>query len=127
VLTSAGDGRISAASRQDFADAAAAVLTGEGHDGASYELGGDTAFTMRELADTFATVLGRPIELHNLSGEEHRAALLGAGLDEPTAGFLVLLDRNTADGELVTDTTDLSRLIGRPTTPVAETIATWHA
>jgi NAD(P)H dehydrogenase (quinone) len=127
VVTSAGDGRISAASRQDFADAAAAVLTGEGHDGASYELGGDTAFTMRELADTFAAVLGRPIELHNLSGEEHRAALLGAGLDEGTAGFLVLLDRNTADGELVTDTADLSRLIGRPTTPVAETIATWHA
>jgi len=127
VITSAGDGRISAATRQDFAEAAAAVLTGDGHDGATYELGGDTAFTMRELADTFTAVLGRPIELHNLSGEEHRAALLGAGLDEATAGFLVLLDRNTADGELVTDTADLSRLIGRPTTPVAETIATWHA
>ncbi len=127
VLTSAGDGRISAASRQDFAEAAAAVLTGESHDGAVYELGGDTAFTMRELADTFAAALGRPVELQNLTSEQHRAALLDAGLDEPTAGFLVLLDRNTADGELATDTADLSRLIGRPTTPVAETVATWHA
>ena len=127
VITSAGDGRISAATRQDFAEAAAAVLTGDGHDGATYELGGDTAFTMRELADTFATVLDRPIELHNLSGEEHRAALLGAGLDQGTADFLVLLDRNTADGELATDTADLSRLIGHPTTPVAETVATWQA
>jgi NAD(P)H dehydrogenase (quinone) len=127
VITSASDGRISAATRQDFAEAAAAVLTGDGHDGATYELGGDTAFTMRELADTFATVLDRPIELHNLSGEEHRAALLGAGLDQGTADFLVLLDRNTADGELATDTADLSRLIGHPTTPVAETVATWQA
>ncbi len=127
VITSAGDGRISAATRQDFAEAAAAVLTGQGPDGATYELGGDTAFTMRELADTFTTVLDRPIELHNLSGEQHRAALLRAGLDQGTADFLVLLDRNTADGELATDTTDLSRLIGHPTTPVAETIATWHA
>jgi NAD(P)H dehydrogenase (quinone) len=127
VLTSAGDGRISAATRQNFAEAAAAVLTGNGHDGAIYELGGDTAFTMRELADTFAAALGRPIELQNLTSDQHRDALLEAGLDEPTAGFLVLLDRNTADGELVTDTTDLSRLIGRPTTPVAEIVTTWHA
>jgi NAD(P)H dehydrogenase (quinone) len=127
VTTSAGEGRISAASRQDFAEAAAAVIAGQGHDGAIYELGGDTAFTMRELADTFAAVLGRPIELQNLTSDQHRAVLLEVGLDEPTAGFLVLLDRNTADGELVTDTADLSRLIGRPTTPVAETVATWRA
>jgi NAD(P)H dehydrogenase (quinone) len=127
VVTSAGDGRISSASRKDFAEAATAVLTGEGHDGATYELGGDTAFTMRELADTFATVLGRPIELRNLTSEEHRSALLGAGLDEFTIGFLVGLDRNTADGELFTDTNDLSRLIGHPTTPIAETVASLHA
>jgi NAD(P)H dehydrogenase (quinone) len=127
VLTSAGDGRISSASRQDFAEAATAVLTGEGHDGATYELGGDTAFTMRELTDAFAATLGRPIELTNLTSDEHRAALLGAGLDDLTAGFLVALDRNTADGELFTDTGDLSRLIGRPTTPIAQTVAAWHA
>ena len=127
VITSAGDGRISSAARADFAEAAAAVLTGEGHDGAIYELAGDTAFTMRELADTFSAVLGRPVTLQNLTSEDHRSALLGAGLDEPTAGFLVLLDRNTADGELYTDTKDLSRLIGRPSTPIAETVASWRA
>jgi NAD(P)H dehydrogenase (quinone) len=127
VITSAGDGRVSSAARQDFAEAAAAVLTGEGHDGATYELAGDAAFTMRELAATFTAVLGRPVTLQNLTSEDHRSALLGAGLDEPTAGFLVLLDRNTADGELSTDTKDLSRLIGRPTTPIAETAASWNA
>ena len=127
VITSAGDGRISSAARQDFAEAAAAVLTGEGHDGTTYELAGDTAFTMRELADTFTAVLGRPITLQNLTSEDHRSALLSAGLEEPTAGFLVLLDRNTADGELRTDTKDLSRLIGHATTPIAETAASWKA
>ena len=127
VLTSAGEGRISSASRKDFAEAATAVLTSQGHDGVIYELGGDTGFTMRELTDTFATVLGRPIELQNLSGEQHQAALTSAGLDELTTGFLVGLDRNTADGELFTDAKDLSRLIGRPTTPIAETVASWNA
>jgi len=127
LVTSAGDGRISGASRQDFAAAAAAVLTGEGHDGATYELGGDTAFTMRDLADTFAAVLGRPVELRNLTGAEHRAVLADAGLDDSTAGFLVELDRNTAAGELFTDTADLSRLIGRPTTPMARSAASWSA
>ncbi len=127
VLTSAGEGRVSSASRKDFAEAAAAVLTSQEHDGTVYELGGDTGFTMRELTDTFATVLGRPIELRNLSGQQHQAAHASAGLDDLTTGFLVGLDRNTADGELFTDAKDLSRLIGRPTTPIAETVASWNA
>jgi NAD(P)H dehydrogenase (quinone) len=127
VISSAGDGRVSSATRADFAEAAAAVLTGDGHDGAVYELAGDTAFTMRELADTFAAVLGRPVELQDLTSEEHHAVLVGAGLDDSTAGFLVALDRHTAEGELHAETGDLSRLIGRPTTPISETVAVWNA
>ena len=127
VVTSAGDGRVSSASREDFAEAAAAVLTGEGHDGVTYELAGDTAFTMRDLADIFTTVLDRPIELQNLTSEEHRAVLTRAGLDDLIVDFLVTLDCSTADGDLFDQTGDLSRLISRPTTPMAESVDSWNA
>jgi NAD(P)H dehydrogenase (quinone) len=127
VVTSAGDGRVSSASREDFAEAATAALTGEGHDGVTYELAGDTAFTMRDLAEIFTTVLDRPIELQNLTTVEHRAVLTRAGLDDHIVEFLVTLDRNTADGDLFARTGDLSSLIGRPTTPIAESVASWNA
>ncbi|WP_435811422.1 NAD(P)H-binding protein, partial [Streptomyces halstedii] len=50
VVTNAGEGRIASASRADFAAAASAVLTGEGHLGQAYELSGDTAWSLAEYA-----------------------------------------------------------------------------
>ena len=125
VITSATEGRISSAARRDYADAAAAVLIGAGHEGAVYELGGDTAWTMQELADTFGDVLDRPIELQVVSPEQHRQILTDAGL----TGFMIelplALDRDTTAGNVYVDTHDLSRLIGRPTTPIAQTVRSW--
>ncbi len=127
VVTSAGDGRISSASRADLAEAAAVVLSTEGHVGAVYELGGDEALTVADHAAVFAEVLGKPVAVNNVSTEEHVATLKGFGLDEGTAGFVAALDKNTADGELVVDSGDLSRLIGRPTQPFAEAVRSWSA
>jgi NAD(P)H dehydrogenase (quinone) len=125
VASSAGDGRVASAPRSDFADAAAVVLASEGHDNAVYELSGDVAWSFDELAATFADVLGREVTHQRLTPDEHRALLVSFGLDEGTAGFVVALDQNIADGLLAVTTGDLARLIGRPTEPLAETVRRW--
>jgi NAD(P)H dehydrogenase (quinone) len=126
VLTSAGEGRVSSATRADYAEAAAVVLSTGGHENAIYELGGDKPWTMGDLASTFADVIGRPVELQAVTAAEQRSILTQAGLDEPTADFVVGLDRSTAADDLLVTTGDLSRLIGRPTTPIQDTVRTWR-
>lgn len=123
ILGSAGDGRISAATRADYAAAAAAVLTGEGHENAVYELGGDDAFTMAALAAEISAQSGTEVIYRDLPVEEYRQVLVGAGLPEAAAAVYADADASVARGALYTDSGDLSRLIGRPTTPLAETIA----
>ncbi|WP_051400239.1 Rossmann-fold NAD(P)-binding domain-containing protein [Haloechinothrix halophila] len=75
VFGSAGDGRVSAASRADYAAAAAAVLTGDGHAGKVYELGGDQAFTLSELAAEVSRVAGKNVEYRDLPVDEYARAL----------------------------------------------------
>jgi len=125
VVASAGDASVASASRDDYAEAAAVVLTTEGHEGAVYELSGDEAWAYDDLAAAFGEALGREVAYRPVTPEEHREILLGVGLDEGTAGFVVALDQNTAEGLLAVRTGDLSRLIGRPTTPMPVTVASW--
>jgi NAD(P)H dehydrogenase (quinone) len=125
VIASAGQGRVASAPIADFARAAAVAVSSEGHDNAVYELSGDVAWSYDDLAAAFGEVLGREVAYRPLSPEEHRAALLGAGLDEATAGFLVALDQNTREGLLGVTTGELGKLLGRPTTPIIETVRTW--
>lgn len=120
VAASVGDGRVASASRADFAEAAAAVLLEDGHLGNVYELGGDVAWSYDDLAAAFAEVTGRPVEYRALSTAEHAAALEEAGLDAATAGFVTALDAGIRDGALAETDGTLSRLIGRPTTPLVE-------
>jgi NAD(P)H dehydrogenase (quinone) len=123
VIASVGGGRVASASRADYAAAAAAVLLGDGHENAVYELSGDVAWDFEDLAAAFSTVLDRPVVYEPVEAGEHLEILKGAGLDEQTAGFLVALDGNIRDGELAVTTGDLSRLTGRPTVPLNETFA----
>ncbi|PVU81458.1 NAD(P)-dependent oxidoreductase (plasmid) [Cellulomonas sp. WB94] len=120
VLSSVGEGRVASASRADYAAAAAAVLTGTGHDGAVYELSGDTAWDFAELAAAISQVIGRDVVYRSVTPAERLAGLLAAGLDEGTAQFVVALEGNTRDGLLAETTGDLARLIGRPTTPLVD-------
>ncbi|GAA2006359.1 SDR family oxidoreductase [Nakamurella flavida] len=121
IVGATGDGLVAAATRADYAAAAAVVLTTDGHEGAVYELGG-TPFTLTELAAVITEVAGRPVTHQDVSVAELRGILTGAGLDEGTAGFVAALDEATAQGALDTDSTDLARLIGRPTTPLADAV-----
>lgn len=124
IVGSVGQGRVASASRADFAAGAVAVLTGEGHDGQVYELTGDVAWTHDELAAAAASVLGRDVVYRDVTPDEQRAGLLAAGLDEGTAGFLVTLDQDIAAGTLADATDILRTLIGRPTTPLVDTLRT---
>jgi len=119
-IGSVGDGLVSSASRTDYAEAAAVVLTTDGHEGRIYELSGDVAWSHEQLAQAIGELVGRDVVYQDLSPEDHTAALLGAGLDEGTVGFVVALDGNTRDGLLGETSGDLSRLIGHPTTPLLE-------
>lgn len=122
VLGAAGEGRVSAATRADFAAAAAAVLVADNQAGRVYELGGDAAFTLSEYAATLAAESGTDVVYRDLPAEELTAVLTGAGLPEPYAAILTDSDLGLARGELQADTGDLSRLIGRPTTTPAEAV-----
>lgn len=123
ILGSAGEGRVSAATRADYAAAAAAVLTSKGHENKVYELGGDQSFTMSELATEISRQSGTPVVYRDLPIQEYTQALVGAGVPEGYAALLADGDRGISEGELFTDSGDLSRLIGRPTTPLADVTA----
>ncbi|MFS0704401.1 SDR family oxidoreductase [Cellulomonas sp. 179-A 9B4 NHS] len=120
IVASVGDGRVASATRADLAAGAVAVLTGSGHEGRTYELTGDVAWDFDELAAVATELLGRPVTYRRVDAAEHTAVLTGAGLDEGTAGFVVALDANIAEGALADATDHLRTLLGRPTTSLAD-------
>jgi len=120
---SAGDGRVSAATRADYAAAAAAVLTGDGHAGRAYELGGDEAFTLAELAAEIGAQAGQPVGYLDLPEDEYARLLTSAGLPEAAAVTMADADRGLARGDLFVDSGHLRQLIGRPTTTLRDAVA----
>ena len=123
LVSSIGDGQVASASRKDYADAAAAVLTTEGHDGKVYELSGDYAWTQDELAAAISKVTGKKVVYTPVNTEQHAAILKSAGLDEGTIGFVTGLDSNISDGVLAETSGELAALIGHPTTPLEDGLA----
>lgn len=121
ITAAAGEGRVASASRADFAAAAAVVINSDDHQGQVYELAGDVAWDYAELAEAIGAVIGSEVTYRSVDADTLVNGLTAAGLDAGTAGFLAALDGNIAAG-LLADTGDqaLSRLIGRPTTPLVE-------
>ncbi|GAA4559241.1 NAD(P)H-binding protein [Planotetraspora kaengkrachanensis] len=114
---------IATAARADYAAAAAVVMRADGHLNQAYELGGDTTWTFEEFADEVTRQTGEKIVHTSLTAAEHKAILTGVGVPEGFADILVDMDGAIGRGALADTPGDLSRLIGRPTTPVADTIA----
>ncbi|EOC0059174.1 SDR family oxidoreductase [Cronobacter turicensis] len=115
-IGSAGDGKIASASRQDYAEAAANVLTLDNQAGRVYELAGDNAWTLRDLTALLSKETGKTVAYQNLSEADFAAALAGAGLPEGFAKLLADSDIGASKGGLFDDSRQLSALIGRPTT-----------
>ncbi|QIS16194.1 SDR family oxidoreductase [Nocardia arthritidis] len=116
----AGTGRVAGAARADFADAAAKVLTTDGHAGRIYELGGDQRLTYAELAQEISQAAGKQVRYENLSQADYAAALKGAGLPDMYAEALADADAGIDSGILDVDSGDLQKLLGRPSTPAVE-------
>jgi NAD(P)H dehydrogenase (quinone) len=123
VLGSAGDARISSATRADYAEGIAAVLAGAGHEGRIYEFAGDDAWTMRDLAAEIARQSGRTVVYRDMPPAEYASMLAGFGIPEAVAKAIAGWDVAAAQGALFDDSRTLSRLIGRPTTPLSDTVA----
>lgn len=118
----AGDGRIASATRADYAEAAAIALTSDNQAGKTYELAGDSAFTLSEFAAEVSRQAGRTIGYVNLPEAEYKKALLGAGLPDFVAELLANSDTGVSKGALFDEGHQLSKLIGRVTTPLATAV-----
>lgn len=121
-IGSAGDGKVSSAAREDYAEAAAVVLTGKGHEGKMYELAGDVAYTLRDLAAEISRQTGKDIPYNNLSEEEYAGVLKSVGVPEGFAQAIAGWDIGVSKDDLFEDNKVLSGLIGRPTTTLAASV-----
>ncbi|MCM2504725.1 SDR family oxidoreductase [Aureimonas altamirensis] len=123
LIGSAGDGKISSAPRLDYAEAAVAVLTSEGHEGKTYELAGDTAWTLTDLAAEISRQTGKDIPYKNLPEAEYATVLAGFGLPQALAASIAGWDVGASQDALFDDVKQLSKLIGRPTTPLSASVS----
>lgn len=123
VIGNAGEGRVASAARADYAAAAATVLSSEGHENQAYELSGDSAWSFPEYAAVVAELSGRPVAYQDITAAERTEILTGAGVPPAFAEVLVDLDAAIARGRLAPTPGHLSALIGRPTTPLRDTVA----
>jgi NAD(P)H dehydrogenase (quinone) len=123
VYGCASNGRIASAARVDYAEAAASVLTAENQAGRVYELAGDAAYTLSEFAAEISRQSSRNIGYVDLAEAEYRNALVRAGLPDAIAALLADSDTGVSKGALFDDSHQLSRLINRPTTSLAASVA----
>ncbi|MEU3554414.1 NAD(P)H-binding protein [Streptomyces fragilis] len=123
VARACADGRVASASRADYAAAAVAVLTGAGHENRTYELGGDTAWSLAEYAAEVSRRAGREVPYRPLTFDGYLAHLTAAGVPAQAAELLAGADVSVARGQLAATPGTLSRLIGRPTTPMHRSVA----
>ena len=118
----ANDGKISSASRIDYAEAAATVLISDAHENKIYELAGSTAFTLQDFANTISEVSGQAVQYKNLTSEQYHQALVQAGLPTGLVDVIVDADVKTQTGAMFSDSKDLEKLIRRKTTSIQEEI-----
>ncbi len=123
VYGCAGNGRISSATRADYAEADVAVLTADNQAGKVYELAGDTAYTLAELAAEISRQSGKNIGYVNLPEAEYKNVLVKVGLPEVVADLLSDSDTGASKGGLFDDSQQLNKLIGRQTTPLVTAVA----
>lgn len=121
-IGAAGEGKIASATRADYAAAAARVIAEDGHAGKVYELAGDHGWTLSELAAELAKQSGKNVVYQNLSQADFAAALKSVGLPAGLADMLADSDIGASKGGLFDDSHTLSKLIGRPSTSLAESV-----
>jgi NAD(P)H dehydrogenase (quinone) len=122
LVAAVADGKVASAPRADYAAGAAVVLLSQGHDGKVYELSGDSAWDFNDLARTISAAAGKPVIYEAVTVERLVEVLTERGMDDGTARFIAAIDEGIAAGLLSGATPELSKLIGRPTTPLLESV-----
>lgn len=121
-IGSAGNGKVSSATRADFADAAVTVLTKDLYQGNTFELAGDEAYTLADLAAEISRQTGKNIPYKDLPEAEYASILKSFGIPEGFANAIASWDTGAAKNDLFDNGHQLSKLIGRPTTPLAQVV-----
>lgn len=123
IQSASGQARFSTASRDDYAAGAAALILRDDHQpGQAYELAGSTSFTKYQYAELLSRKSGRKVVVQDLTEGMYAAALMQAGVPEVFAKIVADYDAKSADGWLFDDSRALERAIGRPTTPLEQTL-----
>lgn len=120
-VTSAGEGKVGWAIQQDYADAAAAVLVGNGHENTVYELSGPL-LTQEELASALGNVLGKEVPVQHVSDEKYAEIMKGIGLPEFVIPIVVGIQESIRNGSLDVESNDFEKVLGRPVTPIKEAL-----
>jgi len=120
-VTSAGSGKVGWALQQDYAEAAAAVLAGDGHENTVYELSGQL-LTQEEFASAVGTVLGKEVAVQQIDDDTYAEIMKGAGLPEFIIPFLVGIQQGIRNGALEIESNDFEKLLGRPATPISKAL-----
>jgi NAD(P)H dehydrogenase (quinone) len=121
-VTSAGEGKVGWALQQDYADAAAAVLVGNGHENTVYELSGPL-LTQEELTSALGNVLGKEIPVQQVSDEEYSEIMKGLGLPDFVIPIVVGIQESIRNGSLEVESNDFEKVLGRPVTPINEALS----
>lgn len=121
-VTSAGNGKVGWALQQDYAEAAAAVLSGTGHENTIYELSGKL-LTQEELASALGTVLGKEVPVQQVDDATYADMMKGAGVPDFLIPFLVDIQKDIREGTLEIESNDFEKLLGRPATSISKGLA----
>lgn len=116
-VTSAGSGKVGWATQQDYADAAAEVLVGNGHENKVYELSGPL-LTQEELVSALSTVLLKEIPVQQVNDETYAEVMKGLGLPDFVVSIVVGIQESIRNGSLEVESNDFEKLLGRPLTPL---------
>lgn len=120
-VTSAGSGKVGWASQQDYAEAAAAVLSGEGHENTIYELSGKP-LTQEELASTVGKVLGKEVPVQQVDDETYAEIMKNAGVPDFVIPMLVSIQQGIREGDLEIRSDDFEKVLGRPLTSLDDAL-----
>ena len=118
-VTSAENGKVGWALQQDYAEAAAAVLSGDGHENTVYELSGKV-LTQEEIAAALGSVLGKEVIVQQVDDATYADIMQAAGVPDFVIPILVEIQRSIRVGSLDVESNDFEKLLGRPATPIQE-------
>ncbi|PLS17452.1 NAD(P)-dependent oxidoreductase [Bacillus sp. M6-12] len=118
-VTSAGNGKVGWALQQDYAEAAAAVLSGNGHEKTIYELSGKL-LTQEEFASALGTVLGKHVPVQQVDDATYGDIMKAAGVPDFLIPMVVDIQKDIREGTLEIESNDFEKLLGRPATPISE-------